>query len=160
MRERSSASLRLGEVGLCALNSEGVPVFSRLQATMDEGRTDQLVFFTSALLFLNGEGTTSGRTQCTLDSLSGEPKRLSRDGGSAMVEVTYLTWTEDNLLRQVSYQDQREDKPARQVVRATPMQMGRAKPKPSKTNCWGKWAEALSFVAIAPQMNSRRPIPM
>jgi hypothetical protein len=27
--------------------------------------------------------------------------------------VTYLTWTEDNLLRQVSYQGQREDKPAR-----------------------------------------------
>jgi hypothetical protein len=31
--------------------------------------------------------------------------------------VTYLTWTEDNLLRQVSYQAQREAKPARQVVR-------------------------------------------
>jgi ATP-dependent DNA ligase len=29
-----------------------------------------------------------------------------------VVEVTYLTWTEDNLLRQVSYQGQREDKPA------------------------------------------------
>ena len=28
---------------LCALNSEGVPVFSRLQAAMEEGRTDQLV---------------------------------------------------------------------------------------------------------------------
>jgi hypothetical protein len=27
--------------------------------------------------------TTSGRTQCTRDSLSGEPKRLSRAGGSA-----------------------------------------------------------------------------
>jgi ATP-dependent DNA ligase len=37
-----------------------------------------------------------------------------------VVEVTYLTWTEDNLLRQVSYQGQREDKPARQVVRAIP----------------------------------------
>jgi bifunctional non-homologous end joining protein LigD len=35
-----------------------------------------------------------------------------------VVDVTYLTWTEDNLLRQVSYQGQREDKPARQVVRA------------------------------------------
>jgi bifunctional non-homologous end joining protein LigD len=30
---------------LCALNADGVPVFSRLQAAMDEGRTDQLVFF-------------------------------------------------------------------------------------------------------------------
>jgi hypothetical protein len=29
----------------CALNSGGVPVFSRLQAAMDEGRTDELVFF-------------------------------------------------------------------------------------------------------------------
>jgi hypothetical protein len=37
-----------------------------------------------------------------------------------VVEVTYLTWTEDNLLRQVSYRGQREDKPARQVVRAIP----------------------------------------
>ena len=31
-----------------------------------------------------------------------------------VAEVTYLTWTEDNLLRRVSYQGQREDKPARQ----------------------------------------------
>jgi ATP-dependent DNA ligase len=37
-----------------------------------------------------------------------------------VVEVTYLTWTEDNLLRQVSYQGQREDKPAKQVVRRVP----------------------------------------
>jgi bifunctional non-homologous end joining protein LigD len=42
---------------LCALNSEGVPVFSRLQAAMDEGRTDQLVFFAFDLLFLNGLST-------------------------------------------------------------------------------------------------------
>ena len=34
-----------------------------------------------------------------------------------VVEVTYLTWTEDNLLRQVSYQGQREDMPAQAVVR-------------------------------------------
>ena len=36
------------------------------------------------------------------------------------MEVTYLTWTEDNLLRQISYQGQREDKPARQVARSIP----------------------------------------
>jgi ATP-dependent DNA ligase len=42
---------------LCALNGDGVPVFSRLQAAMDEGRTDQLVFFAFDLLFLNGEST-------------------------------------------------------------------------------------------------------
>jgi hypothetical protein len=35
-----------------------------------------------------------------------------------VVEVTYLTWTEDNLLRRVLYQGQREDKPAQQVVPA------------------------------------------
>src|ERR1043165_396412 len=41
---------------LCALNAEKVPVFSRLQAAMDEGRTDQLIFAFD-LLFLNGEST-------------------------------------------------------------------------------------------------------
>ena len=30
--------------------------------------------------------------------------------------MTYLTWTEDNLLRQVSYQRQREDKPAHRLA--------------------------------------------
>jgi ATP-dependent DNA ligase len=39
---------------LCALNAAGVPVFSRLQAGMDEGRSDQLIFFAFDLLFLNG----------------------------------------------------------------------------------------------------------
>ena len=42
---------------LCALDGYGVPVFSRLQAAMDEGRTDQLVFFAFDLLYLNGEST-------------------------------------------------------------------------------------------------------
>jgi bifunctional non-homologous end joining protein LigD len=42
---------------LCALNGGGVPVFSRLQAAMDEGRTGDLVFFAFDLLFLNGEST-------------------------------------------------------------------------------------------------------
>ena len=42
---------------LCALNADGVPVFSRLQAAMDEGRMDQLVFFAFDLLFLNGQST-------------------------------------------------------------------------------------------------------
>ena len=37
-----------------------------------------------------------------------------------LVEVTYLNWSEDNFLRQVSYQGQREDKPARQMVRPMP----------------------------------------
>src|SRR3954467_7897586 len=35
-----------------------------------------------------------------------------------VVEVTYLTWTDDNLLRQVVFDGVREDKPARDVVRS------------------------------------------
>jgi len=37
-----------------------------------------------------------------------------------VVEVTYLTWTEGGLLRAVSYQGQRDDKSAREVVRSIP----------------------------------------
>jgi bifunctional non-homologous end joining protein LigD len=44
---------------LCALNTDGVPVFSRLQAAMDEGRTDHLVFYVFDLLFLDGESTAA-----------------------------------------------------------------------------------------------------
>jgi len=54
------------------------------------------------------------------DSRFGSPLKLSKVHWvkpELVVEVTYLTWTEDNLLRQVSYQGQREDKPARLVVR-------------------------------------------
>ena len=57
------------------------------------------------------------------DSRFGSPLKLSRVHWAKpklVVEVTYLTWTEDNLLRPVFYQGQREDKPARQVVCARP----------------------------------------
>src|ERR1700745_1993976 len=37
-----------------------------------------------------------------------------------VVEVKYLTWTGDNLLRQVVYQGLREDKDAREVRRDVP----------------------------------------
>jgi bifunctional non-homologous end joining protein LigD len=53
----------------------------------------------------------------------GSPLELSRVHWvrpEVVVEVTYLTWTEGGLLRAVSYQGQREDKPARQVVRSSP----------------------------------------
>jgi len=53
----------------------------------------------------------------------GSPPELSRVHWvrpEVVVEVTYLTWTERGLLRAVSYQGQREDKPARQVVRSNP----------------------------------------
>ena len=44
---------------LCALGPDGVPEFSRLQAAMDEGRTDQLVFYTFDLLFLGRKSTAA-----------------------------------------------------------------------------------------------------
>ena len=37
-----------------------------------------------------------------------------------VAEVKYLTWTEDNLLRQVVYEGLREDKPAADVRRPVP----------------------------------------
>jgi len=37
-----------------------------------------------------------------------------------VVEVSYLTWFEDGLLRQVVYLGEREDKPAKNVRRAAP----------------------------------------
>ena len=48
-----------------------------------------------------------------------------------VVEVTYLTWTLNNVLREVAYQGQR-DKPARQVVRSVPHQRER-RPRPLKS---------------------------
>ena len=64
------------------------------------------------------------------DSRFGSPLKLSKVHWvrpELVVEVTYLTWTEENLLRQVSYQGQREDKPAEQVIRPVPhLPKGRA----------------------------------
>src|SRR5215468_8483137 len=40
---------------LCALRPDSVAAFSRLQAAMDEGRTDDLVFIVFDLLYLNGK---------------------------------------------------------------------------------------------------------
>jgi ATP-dependent DNA ligase len=37
-----------------------------------------------------------------------------------VADVKFLTWTDDNLLRQVVYEGQREDKPAREVRREVP----------------------------------------
>ncbi|MER8601115.1 hypothetical protein NKH09_25060 [Mesorhizobium sp. M1339] len=57
------------------------------------------------------------------ESRFGSPLELSRVHWvrpEVVVEVAYLTWTVDNLLRQVSYQGERQDKPARQVVRSVP----------------------------------------
>ena len=37
-----------------------------------------------------------------------------------VVEVTFSTWMADGLIRQSSYQGQRHDKPAKDVVRSAP----------------------------------------
>jgi hypothetical protein len=49
-----------------------------------------------------------------------------------VVEVTYLTWTLENLLRQVVYVGLREDKPARDVRRPVPHPKPAAPPPPSR----------------------------
>jgi DNA ligase D-like protein (predicted ligase) len=63
------------------------------------------------------------------DSRFGSPLVLSRVHWvrpELVAEVKYLTWTEDNLLRQVVYEGLREDKPAAEVRRAVPF------PKPAQ----------------------------
>jgi hypothetical protein len=53
----------------------------------------------------------------------GSPLMLSRVHWvrpELVAEVKFLTWTEDNLLRQVVYQGLREDKPAAEVRRPVP----------------------------------------
>ena len=57
------------------------------------------------------------------DSRFGSPLTLSRVHWvrpELVAEVKYLTWTEDNLLRQVVYEGLRDDKPAEEVRRPTP----------------------------------------
>jgi len=44
---------------LCTLRPDGVPAFSHLQAAMDEGRTDDLIFIVFDLLYLNGKSTAA-----------------------------------------------------------------------------------------------------
>lgn len=73
---------------------------------------------------LNGRSNMPlGSSPPPRDSRFGSPLKLSRVHWvrpERVVEVTYLTWTEDNLLRQVSYQGQRGDKLAGEVVRPVP----------------------------------------
>jgi DNA ligase D-like protein (predicted ligase) len=72
--------------------------------------------------------------------LDGLPPRGSRFGSPLVLsrvhwvrpelvaEVKFLTWTEDNLLRQVVYEGLREDKPASEVRREVP------RPKPARAH--------------------------
>ena len=64
------------------------------------------------------------------DSRFGSPLTISRVHWvrpELVAEVKYLTWTDDNLLRQVVYEGLRMDKPAAEVRRATPY------PKPAES---------------------------
>jgi ATP-dependent DNA ligase len=57
------------------------------------------------------------------DSRFGSPLTLSRVHWvrpELVAEVKFLTWTEDNLLRQVVYEGLREDKPPTDVRRPVP----------------------------------------
>jgi ATP-dependent DNA ligase len=57
------------------------------------------------------------------DSRFGSPLVLGRVHWvrpELVAEVKYLTWTGDNLLRQVVYEGLREDKPAAEVLRSVP----------------------------------------
>jgi bifunctional non-homologous end joining protein LigD len=57
------------------------------------------------------------------DSRFGSPLTLSRvhwTRPELVAEVKFLSWTEDNLLRQVIYEGLREDKPAAEIRRAVP----------------------------------------
>jgi hypothetical protein len=87
------------------------------------------------------------------DSRFGSPLKLSRVHWvrpEVVVEVTFLRWTEDNLLRQVSYQGQREDKPARQAVRSVRHLEGLFT---SKTPCVGEM-NAFIRSALLPAMQA------
>ena len=65
-----------------------------------------------------------------------------------VAEVTFLTWTAENLLRQVVYQGLREDKPAREVRRpvpnAAPPSTAPAVAAPEKPRRWPKREKSLA----------------
>ena len=66
----------------------------------------------------------------------GSPLALSRVHWvrpELVTEVKYLTWTDENLLRQVVYEGLREDKPAAGVRRPTPYSKTAAPKRPSAT---------------------------
>ena len=65
----------------------------------------------------------AARGAAAAHSRFGSPLLLSRVHWvrpELVVEVKYLTWTGDNLLRQVVYEGLRDDKPAVEVRRAVP----------------------------------------
>ena len=73
----------------------------------------------------------------------GSPLHLSRVHWvrpELVIEVAFLAWTDDGLLRQVTYQGIREDKPASEV-RRTPhpgaqSRLGTGPPRPARSRQW------------------------
>ena len=80
----------------------------------------------------NGCGASCNRSRFRKMPLDVPPPRSTRFGSPLVLsrvhwvrpelvaEVKFLTWTEDNLLRQVVYEGLREDKPASDVRRPVP----------------------------------------
>jgi hypothetical protein len=66
-------------------------------------------------------------------------------GPSWFAEVKFLTWTDDNLLRQVVYEGLREDKPAAEVRRPIPH------PKPVMEGSPSRSTEAAGPKVLKPQ---------
>jgi hypothetical protein len=74
---------------------------------------------------LNGYGVVCSPLAIEKMPLDVPPPRGSRFGsagciGKLVAEVKFLTWTDDNLLRQVVYDGLREDKRATEVRRSPP----------------------------------------
>jgi ATP-dependent DNA ligase len=81
----------------------------------------------------------------------GSPLTLSRVHWvrpDLVAEVKYLSWTEDNLLRQVVYEGLREDKPVAEVRRAVPypkpLNQGVRLPAPSAPEPGADWSRITS----------------
>src|SRR5438067_135202 len=73
----------------------------------------------------------------------GSPLNLSRVHWvrpELVIEVAFLAWTDEGLLRQVTYQGIREDKPANEVRRAphpgTQRRLDTAQPQPVRSTAW------------------------
>jgi ATP-dependent DNA ligase len=91
----------------CHVEEDGRTSFSGLQDDLSSGRTSKVHFFAFDLLHLDGHDLTRAALEDNVHWVKPE----------LVVEVTYLTWTADGIMRHVSFQGLREDKPAREVVR-------------------------------------------
>src|SRR5262252_226731 len=120
---RSPTAIR--NIRLLSLRPRQIPETSR-SGTWTTRRTRSRFFFD--LRFLPSERLSAGM-KGTLQPLADDFSRFRSPLAVSRVhwvrpelvaEVRFLTWTEDNLLRQVVYEGLREDKPARAVRREIP----------------------------------------